>query len=74
MLFREDCTIDQFIDLIEGNRKYVRCLYIYNKIDMGSIEDCRRICAQPDCMVLSCQVCYEDWPAACNPIQSSASR
>ena len=74
VLFREDCTIDQFIDLIEGNRKYVRCLYVYNKIDMGSIEDCRRICAQPDCMVLSCQVCYEDWPAPCNPIQSSASR
>ena len=56
VLFREDCTIDQFIDLIEGNRKYVRCLYVYNKIDMGSIEDCRRICAQPDCMVLSCQM------------------
>ena len=30
VLFREDCTIDQFIDLIEGNRKYVRCLYVYN--------------------------------------------
>ena len=53
VLFREDCTIDQFIDLIEGNRKYVRCLYIYNKIDMTSIEECRRISAQPDCLVLS---------------------
>ena len=38
VLFREDCTIDQFIDVIEGNRKYVRCLYVYNKIDMTSIE------------------------------------
>ena len=53
VLFREDCTIDQFIDLIEGNRKYVRCLYIYNKIDMTSIEECRRIAAMPDTMVLS---------------------
>ena len=53
VLFREDCTIDQFIDIIEGNRKYVRCLYVYNKIDMGSIEECRRICVQPNCMVLS---------------------
>ena len=39
VLFREDCTVDQFIDLVEGNRKYVRCLYIYNKIDMTSIEE-----------------------------------
>ena len=46
VLFREDCTIDQFIDLIEGNRKYVRCLYIYNKIDMTSIEECKRVSAQ----------------------------
>ena len=53
VLFREDCTVDQFIDLIEGNRKYVRCLYVYNKIDMTSIEECRRICAMPDCMVMS---------------------
>ena len=56
MLFREDCTIDQFIDLIEGNRKYVRCLYVYNKIDMTSIEECRRVSATPDAMVLSCRM------------------
>ena len=53
VLFREDCTIDQFIDLIEGNRKYVRCLYIYNKIEMTSIEECQRIAAMPDTFVLS---------------------
>ena len=56
MLFREDCTIDQFIDLIEGNRKYVRCLYVYNKIDMTSIEECRRVSATTDAMVLSCRM------------------
>ena len=56
MLFREDCTIDQFIDLIEGNRKYVRCLYVYNKIDMTSIEECKRVSNQPDSMVLSCKL------------------
>jgi ribosome-interacting GTPase 1 len=56
VLFREDCTIDQFIDLIEGNRKYVRCLYVYNKIDMTSIEECRRVSATPDAMVLSCRM------------------
>jgi len=56
VLFREDCTIDQFIDVIEGNRKYVRCLYVYNKIDMTSIEEVRRIMAQPDSVVLSCRM------------------
>jgi len=56
VLFREDCTVDQFIDLIEGNRKYVKCLYVYNKIDMTSIEECRRISAMPDSVVLSCRM------------------
>ena len=27
------------IDVIEGNRKYVKCLYAYNKIDTISIEE-----------------------------------
>ena len=54
VLFREDCTIDQFIDLIEGNRKYVKCLCIYNKIDGTSIEEVRRIMATPHSVVLSC--------------------
>jgi len=56
VLFREDCTIDQFIDIIEGNRKYVRCLYVYNKIDMTTIEECDRIMQMPNTMVLSCQM------------------
>jgi ribosome-interacting GTPase 1 len=32
ILFREDASVDQLIDLIEGNRKYVRCLYVWNKV------------------------------------------
>ena len=27
VLFREDCSVEQFIDLVEGNRKYVRCAH-----------------------------------------------
>jgi len=38
LLFREDCTPDELIDVIEGNRKYVKCLYAYNKVDLTSIE------------------------------------
>jgi len=55
VLFREDCSVEQFIDLVEGNRKYVRCLYVYNKIDMTSIEEIRAIHTRPDAMVLSCR-------------------
>lgn len=37
--FRGDYSVDEFIDVIEGNRKYVKCLYVYNKIDTISIEE-----------------------------------
>lgn len=39
LLFKEDCSIDDLIDLIEGNRRYVRCLYVYNKVDMCTVEE-----------------------------------
>ena len=31
--------VGDLIDAIEGNRKYVKCIYVYNKIDTISIED-----------------------------------
>jgi uncharacterized protein len=37
--FRGDYDVDDLIDVIEGNRKYVKCIYVYNKIDTISIED-----------------------------------
>jgi ribosome-interacting GTPase 1 len=37
--FRGDYDVDELIDVIEGNRKYVKCLYVYNKIDTVSIEE-----------------------------------
>ena len=30
---------DAFIDVIEGNRRYLRCLYVYNKADMLSLKE-----------------------------------
>ena len=33
VLFREDASPDQFIDVIMGNCIYMPCLYVYNKID-----------------------------------------
>lgn len=34
-----DATIDDLIDVIEGNRIYVPCIYVLNKIDGISIEE-----------------------------------
>jgi ribosome-interacting GTPase 1 len=31
VLFREDVTVDEFIDVVLGNRVYLRCLYVINK-------------------------------------------
>lgn len=36
---RCDATVDQLIDVIEGNRVYVPCLYVLNKIDLVTIEE-----------------------------------
>jgi len=37
--FNGDYDVGDLIDAIEGNRKYVRCIYVYNKIDTISIEE-----------------------------------
>lgn len=39
IILREDITTDQFIDVIEGNRSYIPCLYVFNKIDAITIEE-----------------------------------
>ncbi|KAK4048029.1 GTP-binding protein rbg1 [Microbotryomycetes sp. JL201] len=36
---RCDPTLDEFIDVVEGNRIYVPCVYVLNKIDAISIEE-----------------------------------
>merc|ERR1712086_510728 len=37
--FSENATMDQLIDVIEGNRCYIPCIYVLNKIDQISIEE-----------------------------------
>ncbi|KAM0686354.1 GTP-binding protein [Conglomerata obtusa] len=39
----ENYTVDDLIDAIEGNRKYVPCLYVLNKIDKISINELNMI-------------------------------
>lgn len=56
MLVREDCTADDFIDVILGNRVYLRCLYVYNKIDTTSLEEVDRLARHPHTTVISCEL------------------
>ena len=35
---RIDATAEDLIDVIEGNRVYIPCIYVLNKIDQISIE------------------------------------
>ena len=41
IILREDITVDQFIDVLEGNRTYMPVLYVMNKIDQLTIEEVR---------------------------------
>lgn len=38
LLFKEDCSVDDLIDVIEGNRRYVKCLYVYNKVRLARLR------------------------------------
>jgi len=53
VLVREDISVDQFIDVVLGNRKYVKCVYLYNKIDMVAVEDVDLLARKPDSLVCS---------------------
>lgn len=39
VILRCDATVDQLIDVVEGNRKYMPAIYVLNKIDQLTIED-----------------------------------
>ncbi len=54
ILFRGDYTVDQFIDVIEGNRKYMRCLYVINKVDTITTGEMDRLARLPDTVVIGC--------------------
>ncbi|BGO88651.1 Ribosome-interacting GTPase 2 [Rhodotorula toruloides] len=56
VMIREDISTDDLIDVILGNRKYVPCLYVYNKIDSISLEEVDRLARLPHTMVMSCEL------------------
>ena len=50
---RSDCTTEDLIDVIEGNRVYIPCLFVLNKIDQISIEELEVIYKIPHCVPIS---------------------
>nr|CAD7440223.1 unnamed protein product [Timema bartmani] len=50
---RYDASSDDLIDVIEGNRIYIPCIYLLNKIDQISIEELDIIYKIPHCVPIS---------------------
>ncbi|XP_039267250.1 developmentally-regulated GTP-binding protein 1-like isoform X2 [Styela clava] len=53
IILREDASSDDLIDMVEGNRVYVPCIYLLNKIDQISIEELDIIYKVPHCIPIS---------------------
>eukprot|EP00929_Paragymnodinium_shiwhaense_P039548 TRINITY_DN20762_c0_g1_i1.p1 TRINITY_DN20762_c0_g1~~TRINITY_DN20762_c0_g1_i1.p1 ORF type:complete len:414 (+),score=123.44 TRINITY_DN20762_c0_g1_i1:137-1378(+) len=57
VIIYEDASIDDFIDVLEEEgsapRRYLRCIYAYNKADMLSIEQVDALAREPHSIVLS---------------------
>ncbi|KAK6433633.1 Ribosome-interacting GTPase 2 [Oleoguttula sp. CCFEE 5521] len=53
----ENATVDQFIDVImKEHRTYIKCLYVYNKIDSISLEHLNTLAREPNTAVMSCEL------------------
>lgn len=53
----ENVSVDDFIDIINDQHiSYIKCLYVYNKIDAVSLEECDRLAREPNTTVISCEM------------------
>eukprot|EP00979_Chaetoceros_neogracilis_P007474 scaffold1574_cov256-Chaetoceros_neogracile.AAC.5 len=55
VILREDVSVDQFIDVLEGNRSYMPVLYVFNKIDSLTIEELDILDQMPNYVPISSQ-------------------
>lgn len=53
VVLREDVTVDDFIDVVQGNVVRIPCLYVMNKIDSISMEELDIIDQTPHCVPIS---------------------
>ncbi|KAK2956195.1 putative GTP-binding protein 1 [Blattamonas nauphoetae] len=61
LLFHEDAAPEDLIDIIElhfrpSSRQYLRCMYVYNKIDITSMEELNELAHQEHTAVISCEL------------------
>jgi len=54
--FRSDCTVDELIDVCEGNRIYIPAIYVLNKIDAISIEELDLLYKIPNSVPISAKL------------------
>ena len=55
---RDDCDVDDLVDVIEGSRVYIPAIYVINKIDQITLEELNVLCKLPH----YCPVCaYHEW-------------
>lgn len=53
----EDVTVDDLIDVImKDHRKYIKCLYVYNKIDSVSLDFLDKLAREDHTVVMSCEL------------------
>ncbi len=53
----ENVTVDDFIDIImKDHRKYIKCLYVYNKIDSVSLDFLDKLAREDHTVVMSCEL------------------
>ena len=53
----ENCSVDDLIDVImKDHRKYIKCLYVYNKIDSVSLDFLDKLAREPHTVVMSCEL------------------
>ncbi|GMR56513.1 hypothetical protein PMAYCL1PPCAC_26708, partial [Pristionchus mayeri] len=50
---RYDATAEDLIDVIEGNRMYIPCIYVLNKVDLISVEELNIIYKIHHCVPIS---------------------
>ena len=48
--------MDEFIDVVLGTRKYIKCIYCYNKIDQITIEKVDELSRIENTVVVSCEL------------------
>ncbi|KAF2093880.1 GTP-binding protein [Rhizodiscina lignyota] len=53
----ENATVDDLIDVIMApHRTYIKCLYVYNKIDSVSLDFLDKLAREPNTVVMSCEL------------------